>query len=45
MTTLDYSNSAKAGKVLAEYEALKNELDKNMKLWEEGTERLESIEK
>lgn len=44
MTTLDYSNSAKAGKVLADYEALKNELDKQMNLWEEGTEMLESID-
>jgi len=45
MTTLDYSNSAKAGKVLAAYEDLKNNLDKQMQLWEEGTERLEEIDK
>jgi len=45
MTTLDYSNSAKAGKVLADYEDLKNNLDKQMQLWEEGTERLEEIDK
>ena len=45
MTTLDYSNSAKAGKVLADYEALKNDLDKQMQLWEEGTERIEAIDK
>ena len=44
MTTLDYSNSAKAGKALADYEALKNELDNQMKLWEEGTERLEAMD-
>ncbi|HIP31491.1 MAG TPA: ABC transporter ATP-binding protein [Crocinitomicaceae bacterium] len=42
MTTLDYSNEAKASKVLKEYEDLKNNLDEQMNLWEEATEGLEN---
>ncbi len=40
MLEIDYSNEAKASKVLNEYEALKNELEEQMELWEEGTEQL-----
>ena len=44
MLEIDYSNEAKASKVLNEYEALKNELEEQMELWEEGTEQLMQID-
>ncbi len=43
MATLDYSNEAKASRSLKEYEELKNNLDEQMKLWEEATEELDKV--
>ena len=44
MLEIDFSNEAKASKALKEYEALKNELEQQMQLWEEGTEQLMLID-
>ncbi len=44
MLDIDFSNEAKASKALKEYEALKNELEQQMQLWEEGTEQLMLID-
>ena len=43
METLDYSNEKESSKVISEYDALKNELDTQMKKWEEGTEKMEEL--
>lgn len=44
LAELDYSDEEKTAKSLAEYEKLKNELDEQMALWEEGTEQLMEID-
>ena len=41
---LDYSDEAKANIILDEYQALKQELDEKMAIWEEATEGLLAIE-
>lgn len=40
LAELDYNNEELANKTLAQYEKLKKELDEQMILWEEGTEKL-----
>jgi len=43
METLDYSNEKESSKVIAEYDALKKELDMQMERWEEATEKMEEL--
>ncbi len=43
MATIDYSNEAKASKVLKEYEDLKSQLDNQMHLWEKAVEMMEKL--
>ncbi len=43
MAALDYSNEAKASKVLREYDDLKTKLNHHMELWEEATEKMEEL--
>ena len=43
METLDYSNEKESSKVIAEYDAMKKELDVQMERWEEGTEEMEKL--
>lgn len=44
LAELDYTNEALAANTLAEYDKLKKDLDEQMLLWEEGTEKLMEID-
>ncbi|MFT5778239.1 MAG: ATP-binding cassette subfamily F protein 3 [Crocinitomicaceae bacterium] len=44
IANLDYSDEEKASKIMTEYDAHKKELEKQMELWESGTEGLMEIE-
>lgn len=44
LAELDYNNEDLANKTLAQYEKLKKELDEQMILWEEGTEKLVELD-
>lgn len=41
---MDYSDESKANKILADYQSLKNQLDEQMLIWEDGTEKMMELD-